>query len=208
VSDKFLNLKGGMKMRRFMNILLAFTIAVCFSVAALAAEHPGEHPGTPAKTEHKEHPGTIHEAEHPGEGAEHPGEKAMLSAEDIIRGIKEHINSVTKANAGYFLISDPSEGKDLRLKLIKVHEDKVSFIKKEDAYFACTDFVTADGKTKYDLDFWMKEKAGKLNVYQTKIHKKDGNPRFTYKDDEMVPVESESNEHKEHPGQMAPEEHT
>ena len=174
-------------MRRFMNILLAFTIAVCFSGVALAAEHPGEHPGSPAKSEH------------PSKLAEHPGEKAMLSAEDIIKAIKDHIASVTKANNGYFPITDADESKNLQLKLIRVHEDKVSYIKKEDAYFACTDFVTVDGKTKYDVDFWMKEKDGKLNVYQTKIHKKDDKPRFIYRDDEIVPVET---------GHMAPEEHT
>ena len=186
-------------MKKLICVLSIFTVALCFSKISLAAEHPGEHPGTPAKSEHQEHPGKTHEAEHPGEGAEHPGEKAMLSAKDIIKGIKEHINSVREANAGYFPISDPSEGKDLRLKLIKVHEDKVSYIKKEDAYFACTDFVTVDGKTKYDIDFWMKEKDGKLNVYQTKIHKKDDKPRFIYRDDEIAPVET---------GHMAPEEHT
>lgn len=165
-----------------------FSILVCIAITAFlvglsqAAEHPGEHPGSPAKSEQP-----VKAAEHPG--LEQPGAKAGLSAEDIIKGIKEHIASVTKANNGYFPITDTEEGKDLQLKLIRVHEDKVSYIKKEGAYFACTDFVTADGKTKYDLDFWMKEKGGKSKVYQTKIHKKEGIPRFTYIDDEIVPVE-------------------
>ena len=44
-----------------------------------------------------------------------------------------------------------------------------------------------------------KAKGGGVEVYRTKIHKKDGNPRFTYRDDEIVPVES---------AHMAPEEHT
>lgn len=66
----------------------------------------------------------------------------------------------------------------------------MSYIKKEDAYFACTDFITADGQVSYDIDFWMKKgKGGELSVYQTKIHKKDGTPRFTYRDDEIAPVE-------------------
>ncbi len=186
-------------MRKLICVLSIFTVVLCFSKISSAAEHPGEHPGTPAKAEQKEHPGSPAKSEHPGKapehpgaehpGAEHPGEKAMLSSNDIINGIKKHINSVTKANVGYFPISDPKEGKELRLKLIKVHEDKVSYIKKEDAYFACTDFITDDEKTKYDVDFWMKEKAGKLNVYQTKIHKKDGKPRFIYRDDEIPALE-------------------
>lgn len=165
-------------MKKIFSILAGMAIVVFLVGFVQAAEHPGEHPGSPA------------ESEHPGEAAEHPGEKAGLSAEDIIRGIKDHISSVTKANNGYFPITDAKEGNDLRLKLIRIHEDKVSYIKKEDAYFACTDFVTADGKANYDLDFWMKEKGGKLEVYQTKIHKKDGNPRFTYQDDEIAAVDA------------------
>jgi len=127
-------------------------------------------------------------AQHPGQSIpEHPGKEAMLSADKVIKGIKDHIDKVTKANAGYFPITDSEEGKDLRLKFIKVHEDKVSYIKKEDAYFACVDFKTDDGKTTYDIDFWMKKGIfGKLNVFQTKIHKKDGKPRFTYQDDEIA----------------------
>jgi len=127
-------------------------------------------------------------AQHPGQSIpEHPGKEAMLSADKVIKGIKDHIDKVTKANAGYFPITDSEEGKDLRLKFIKVHEDKVSCIKKEDTYFACVDFKTDDGKTTYDIDFWMKKGIfGKLNVFQTKIHKKDGKPRFTYQDDEIA----------------------
>lgn len=175
-------------MKKLICILSILAVAVCFSKVSFAAEHPGEHPCSPAESEHPgeaaEHPG----AEHPQ--AEHPGAKAGLSAEDIIKGIKDHIASVTEANNGYFPITDTKEGRGLKLKLIRVHEDKVSYIKKEDAYFACTDFVTLDGKTKYDLDFWMKEEGGELKVYQTKIHKKDGNPRFTYQDDEVVVVDA------------------
>lgn len=174
-------------MRKIMSILLVLTIAVCFSKIAFAAEHPGEHPGTNPAAEHKEHPGKTHE--HPGEGAEHPGKESLLKADQIIKGIKDHINKITVANEGYYPIRDEKDKKDLKLKLIKVHEDKVSYIQKEDAYFACTDFVTDDGRTSYDLDFWMKKnEEGELEVYKTKIHKKDGTPRFTYKDDELVEV--------------------
>ena len=160
-------------MMRLINILLAVAVGVYFASILFAQEHPGEHPGAPAKVEQEKQ----------------RGEEAMLSAEEIIKGIKDHINKLTKANAGYFSINDPEEGKDLRLKLIKVHEDRVSYIKKNDAYFACTDFKTEDGKTTYDIDFWMKKgELGKLEVYQTKIHKKDGKSRFIYKDDEIVEI--------------------
>src|SRR3989338_10732442 len=118
-------------MMRLINILLAVLVGVYFASILFAQEHPGEHPGAPAKVEQEKQ----------------RGEEAMLSAEEIIKGIKDHINKVTNANAGHFPINDPEEGKDLRLKLVKVHEDKVSYVKKEDAYFACVDFRTDDGKT-------------------------------------------------------------
>ena len=193
-------------MKRIFNILLAVAVVILFSNLAYAAEHPGEsaheHTGSPDKAEHKEHPGKTHVAEH-------PGEKAMLSAGQIIKGIKGHIEEVTQANNGYFPIYDAQEAKYLRLKLVKVHEDRVSYIKKDDAYFACTDFLAEEGKTTYDVDFWMKKDShGGLKVYQTKIHKKEGKERCSYKDDEIVPVETKKAEPAEHPGQMAPEAHS
>jgi hypothetical protein len=173
-------------MKILLSILLAIAILVSFSKITFTAEHPGapaaEHPGKPAVTEHKEHPGETHEEEH-------PGKKETLSAKQIIKGIKDHIKSITDANNGYYPLYDSEEGRQLRLRLIRVHEDRVSYIKKDDAYFACTDFKTDDGKTKYDVDFWMKlNPKGELIVYQTKIHKKDGKPRFIYKEDEIVEV--------------------
>jgi hypothetical protein len=194
--------------REIMVIITALVMSLFLGSYCLAGEHPGETIEHPGKKIESEHPGESVEqggeiAEHPGEVAEHPGEehssaKSMLSAKDIIKGIKGHISEVTDNNNGYYPLYDSKEKKALRLKLIKVHEDRVSYIKKEDAYFACTDFITDDGKTKYDIDFWMKDKGGKLEVYQKKIHKKDGKPRFTYRDDEIVPIE-------EH---MAPEGHS
>ena len=77
-----------------------------------------------------------------------------------------------------------------KLGIPLVAPNDLHYIKKEDAYFACTDFITSDGTDKYDVDFWMKKGAdGKLDVYMTKIHKKNDMPRFVYKDDEIADVE-------------------
>lgn len=157
-------------MRKVFCFALIIGVTCFLAGISLAEEHPA-HGIAPGKAM-KEQPGG-----------------ATLTAKDVIGGIEGHINSVTKANNGVFAIKDEAEGKDLRLKLVRIHKDKVSYIKKDDAYFACTDFTTEDGKSMYDLDFWMKKNAeGGLDVYQTKIHKKDGEPRFTYKDDEIVEV--------------------
>jgi hypothetical protein len=160
-------------MKKLSYCLLALVAAAFMINIATAAEHPGEHPGTPAKEEHQEH----------------PGKKEMLSANAIIQAIKDHVSAVTAANNGYYPLTDAQEGKDLKLTLVKVHEGMVSYIKKEDAYSACADF-TAEGGAVYDVDFLMKKNPeGKLELYQAKIHMKDGIARFNYQDDEIAPVE-------------------
>lgn len=148
-------------MKKLFYVLVAVVAGIFLSNLVVAAEHPGEH----------------------------PGKKEMLPASAIIQAIKDHINAVTSANNGYYPLNDAEEGKDLKLTLIKVQEDKASYIKKEGAYFACADF-TAEGGAAYDVAFWAKKNPeGKLEVYQTKIHKKDGNARFNYQDYEIAPVE-------------------
>lgn len=130
-------------------------------------------------------------AEHPGTALpERSSKEELLSADTVISAIQNHIDTITSENNGIFPLHDDQENKDLSLKFVRVHTDKVSYIKKEGAYFACTDFITADGKDNYDIDFWMKKDAnGDLSVYAQKIHKKNGIPRFTYKDDQIVPVQ-------------------
>jgi hypothetical protein len=176
-------------MKKLIYFLVVMAFAVYFSkfgstqIKAIAAEHPGEHPGEEVT---KEHP-----------GKEHPWE--AISASEIRKAIESYIKNDSNLKGGYFLLYDPKDKQVLQLNFVRVH-DRVSVIKKENAHFACSDFKTADGKSTYDLDFWMKkDKHGELDVYKVVVHKKDGKERFTYKDDEMVPVESEK---------MAPEEHT
>lgn len=154
-------------MKRLVSALMAFTILFCILAIAQA-----EHPGTSGWGTRKK---------------EHPGKKVMLSSVEVIDAIKGYIQNVSEENNGYFPLYDSEEGKSLRLTLVKVHEDKVSYIKKEDAYFACTDFLAEDGKTTYDVDFWMKKgPESMLEIYRTKIHKKDGLPRFIYEDDAIT----------------------
>lgn len=154
---------------RKINCIIVILVIGIYVATAFAQEHPGiEHPGI--KTE------------------EHPG-KETLSVGQIKQGIIDYITQTTKKEGGFYPLYDEKEGKELRLKFVRVH-DRVSYIKKEDAYFACADFITDDGRTTYDIDFWMKRNLfDKLKVLKTIIHKKDGLPRHTYKDDEIVPFE-------------------
>lgn len=164
-------------MKKFRLVLCICVFGVIFSSFSMAAEHPGV------------------AAEHPGKTAEHPGQEnpkgqALLSAQEIIGGIKAHINEELDRNKGYYIIYDSKNKKYLKLLLIKVHENKVSYIKDKDAYFACTDFIMSNKMTTYDIDFWMKKTAKGLEVYDKKIHKKNGEPIFKYIDDEVVVLEN------------------
>jgi len=162
-------------MKKKLNIhtaLLIWVMLMTFgSISVRAQEHPGEHPGQKAQ-------------EHPGE---HPGQESEPVTADMIRqGILSHIEGVTAKNGGVFPLRDEKTSQDLKLEFVKVH-DNVSVIKGK-TYFACTDFKDQASGNTYDLDFWMKRKDGSMKVVETKIHKVNGQPRFTYKDDELVPV--------------------
>ncbi len=166
------------------------------------SEHPGdEHAGDehPGDEKGNEHPGDDHSGnEHGGDehgGDEHGGEshdEGDVSAQDIIKGTKSYVSN--QASDGIFTIEDPKQdGKELKLKFVKVHEPVRKMEGK--GYFACTDFHVKGNEDKlYDLDFWMKSKDGKLEVTKQKIHKhpakKDGEwvkkARYTFKDDEVV----------------------
>lgn len=128
-----------------------------------------------------------------GLAAEHPAQAgaAMPTASDIRSAILAHIESETVANNGTFRIADSETREELSLHFDKLHDDKVANILKgsgQGASFACTDFTAPDG-TRYDLDFWMRPDAsGRLGVVDTKIHKVNGEPRFTYENDEIVEI--------------------
>jgi len=56
-------------------------------------------------------------------------------------------------------------------------------------YFACSDFQSIDSDDVLDIDFWMVLDRDKLEVIDTKIHKLNGKPRFTYEGTEIKPIE-------------------
>jgi hypothetical protein len=119
--------------------------------------------------------------------AEHPGK--AVTAKEVKSGIKDHVKAVSKANNGIFVIRDDKLNKEWRLKLDKVHDPVRQFEKEgKTVYFACSDFKSVEGKDVLDIDFWMVEKGGKLQVIDTRIHKLNGEPRFTYEGTEIKEV--------------------
>lgn len=173
---------------RTLGILMVASVVGLSSpgLLAQAKEHPGqqvgkEHPGQ----EQKEHPGQKQAGkEHPGK--EHPGmESGKFTAAQIKNAMTSHIEAQTKQGDGAFQLHDATTNQHLSLTFVKIH-DPVRKVEGR-GYFACTDFKSPKGEV-YDLDFWLQPKDGKLVVTETQIHKLNGAARFTYKDDEAVPL--------------------
>lgn len=122
-------------------------------------------------------------AEHGGAPvAEHPGRE--ISARTVKAAVKDHVKAA--AQKGILIIRDAKLDKDWRLKLDKVHDPVRTFEKDgRTVYFACSDFKSVDSPDVLDIDFWMVEKGGKLEVIETRIHKVNGVPRYTYEGTEI-----------------------
>jgi hypothetical protein len=128
--------------------------------------------------------------EHPKKG-EHPkSEKAKaVTTADLDKAIKARIAEKTKADGGVFKVEDKVLNKTWDLTLVKVHTDKLTPLS-ADTYFACTDFKAKDG-TLVDVDFYLKNEAGKLVITDTTVHKVNGKPRFNYVEKNGVWVREE-----------------
>ena len=105
-----------------------------------------------------------------------------------LRGtIADYVKTQEK-NQGAFLIIDERTNEPRRLEFVRVHE-RVG--KTGDYYYSCTDMKDVRTGDLLDLDFDVADNAGRLDVVAVRIHKDNGNPRYTYDDkDNMVPVSS------------------
>src|SRR3989338_7998942 len=87
---------------------------------------------------------------------------------------------------GAFAIVDERTGDLRRLELDRVHE-RVG--KTGNYYYSCTDMKDIKTGDLLDLDFDIQDEGGNLRVADIRIHKDNGDPRYTYDDnDNMIPV--------------------
>lgn len=110
-------------------------------------------------------------------------------------------------HGGSFLFWDARTSHVWKLKHQSVH-DRVAYIdspvarrmlsehgmaprdrSEEIVYFACNNFVSAEGMP-VDVDVWMARSGDKLTPIRFLIHKVNGKPRYTFKNDEIVPIDS------------------
>jgi hypothetical protein len=95
---------------------------------------------------------------------------------DIQAGIERHIETQVHQGEGFFKL--PYRNRELRLKLVKVHTEYLSKLG-PGRYFACVDLVDTSGDV-YDVDFFLAGKPGEMKVTETTVHKKNGQPFYTW----------------------------
>ena len=118
---------------------------------------------------------------------EHPGSMEVTRAWQVMSAIHSYV-ATHKDKDGHLDIKDDKTGETLPLDFVEIHQP-VRHLKKEGQYFACTDFRKPGSKDEYyDIDFWVDQKSGKLEVKDVKVHKvpvqQDGVwtqvPRYTF----------------------------
>jgi len=118
---------------------------------------------------------------------EHPGDLEVTRAWHVMSAIHNYI-ATHKDKDGNLPIKDDKTGETLPLEFVEIHQP-VRHLKKEGEYFACTDFRKPGSQDEYyDIDFWVNQKTGKLEVDNVKVHKvpvqEDGVwtqvPRYTF----------------------------
>ncbi len=114
---------------------------------------------------------------------------------DIQAGIEKHIAEQVALGGGYFRI--PFEGKELELKLVRVHLEYLASLAPQ-RHFACVDMASADGQF-YDVDFFLNGDPGAMTVSETTVHKLNGQPYYLWeqKEDktwERTPVDRATNQ--------------
>jgi YHS domain-containing protein len=120
--------------------------------------------------------------------SEHPGKMAQKRGWEVMSAVED--NALKQVGSdGVFKLKDDKTGQMLDLKFINAHQPVRQLDNGE--YFACTDFRAAGTTDQiYDVDFWVKEKDGKMVVDQVRVHKvpekKNGQwvqvPRYSFKD--------------------------
>lgn len=105
---------------------------------------------------------------------------------EALRGtIQTYISQQEKLQGGFGIL-DKRTGDLRHLGLHRVHE-RVG--KTGNYYYSCTDMKDKKTGDLLDLDFDIEDLNGTLHVVDVRIHKDNGNPRYTYdQNDNMIPV--------------------
>ena len=122
-----------------------------------------------------------------------PSNRATIA--DVEAGIRAHISQKTEEGDGFFDFE--ADSTSYRFKLVRVHTQYLSVLG-PNSFFACVDLADESGDV-YDVDFFLEGKPGNMHVTSTKVHKLNGKPRYTWKQNKQdktwytVPVENADN---------------
>lgn len=124
--------------------------------------------------------------------------KKSVTPEALTDSIISYVDQNTNKK-GFFVVNDPVQERDLKLKLIDVHKDCYADMG-SNIYFVCGNFRGTDDKI-YDVDFFFKKINGKMKNTLTKVHKVNFVARYNWYlvDEEWItkPVSEGGNAHKE-----------
>jgi hypothetical protein len=118
---------------------------------------------------------------------EHPGDMEVTRAWHVMSSIHNYIAKNRDAN-GNLPVKDAETGETIPMEFVEIHQP-IRRLKKDGQYFVCTDFRKPGSENEYyDIDFWVDEKSGRLEVKDVKLHKvpvqEDGIwtqiPRYTF----------------------------
>ncbi len=101
---------------------------------------------------------------------------AEPTPEDLRSTISQYV-SAEEQSKGFFSVVDPKTGTARKLKLERVHE-RVG--KTGNYYYSCADLKDIETGDLLDLDFDVSDANHELKVTDVRIHKDNGNPRYTY----------------------------
>ena len=101
------------------------------------------------------------------------------SMDEIEAGIEAYIDREKKKNDGYFIFENDTA--HYKMRLVRVHTEYLSNLG-PGQYFACVDLAVEDGSV-YDVDFFLEGEPGNMDVVRTSLHKLNGKPFYTWKQD-------------------------
>lgn len=105
-----------------------------------------------------------------------PTQIPQVVTADIQAGIESYISEQVRLGKGYFNL--PFNGKELRLKLVRVHTEYLANLGPR-SHFACVDLADVEGDL-YDVDFFLSGDPGFMTVTETSVHKINGQPYYTW----------------------------
>jgi hypothetical protein len=102
--------------------------------------------------------------------SEHPGDAEITRGWQVMSAIHNYI-ATHKDEQGNLGVKDEKTGGTVPLQFVEIHQP-VRHLKKDGQFFVCTDFRKPGSKDEYyDIDFWVEQKSGRLEVKDVKMHK-------------------------------------